>query len=158
MIEQNELFFEFLDTVDSRFRLFVKELNDFFLENGCRCDIKLAKNGHVVSYVLTDEKRTVANFVMRKSGTLIRLYADHVGQYEEILDAFPDKLKSAIKKAPPCKRLLNPDDCNSRCKMGYTFQFDGEEQKKCRYSVFMIPINDENNEFIREFVERELTA
>ncbi len=156
MSEQNEQFFEFLDTVDSRFQTTVKEINDLFIQGGCVCEIKSAKNGFVVSYVLKKPKRTIANFVMRKAGVLIRLYADRVNEYADFLETLPDQMKNDIKKAAHCKRLLNPDDCNSRCKMGYTFLLDGEEQKKCRYNAFFFLINDTSSTAIKEFVSHEL--
>ena len=146
----------FLETVGEHSRDFVQEIHDFLLQNGCKCDIKSAKSGYMVSYVLRDTKKTVANFVFRKSGIKMRLYLEHAAQYQDFLDTLPDAMKKEIKKAPICKRLANPGDCNSKCGMGYSFEMDREPYQKCRYHAFMPTLNDENNPFIRLLLEREL--
>ncbi len=58
----------FLESIDESNRVFVEELNDFLIESNCKCDIKSAKSGYLVSYILKDNKRTLASFVIRKSG------------------------------------------------------------------------------------------
>ncbi len=45
----DEKFEEFLASVDSKNQGFVKELNDYLTQNNCKCDIKSAKSGFVVS-------------------------------------------------------------------------------------------------------------
>ena len=57
-----------------------------------------------------------------------------------------------------CKRLINPDDCNPKCVMGYTFALDGEQYQKCRYMAFQPTLSEENNPYIRQFLEKELQA
>lgn len=146
----------FLQTVDARFLGFINEINDYLLKQGCKCDIKTAKSGYVVSYVYGDTKKTLANFVSRKTGMKIRIYAEHVTDYQDFLDTLPDKMKKEIQKASVCKRLLNPADCNSRCPMGYTFELGGELYKKCRYMAFMPTLSAENNPFIQQFLQHEI--
>ncbi len=68
----------FLESVDEHNREFVNQLNEIFLENGYSCDIKTAKNGYMVSYISKKPKRTIANFVFRKTSMKIRIYATHV--------------------------------------------------------------------------------
>ena len=67
-------------------------------------------------------------------------------------------IKKEIKKASVCKRLVNPDDCNPKCVMGYTFMLDGERYQKCRYMAFQPALSEENNPYIMEFLEKELRA
>ncbi|MDE6731260.1 MAG: hypothetical protein K2J77_00090 [Oscillospiraceae bacterium] len=147
-------FEDFLQSVGESNRAFVAELHEFLTENGCKCDIKEAKSGFVVSYLKA--KKTLMNYVQRKTGTKARIYAANVGSYQEMLDTLPPKMKSDIIKAAPCKRLLDPTACNPKCSMGYTFTMDGEEYKKCRSTAFMFALSEENNGSIREFLEREL--
>ncbi len=125
----NESFVLFLETVDARFQDFVNEINQCLIENGCKCDIKTAKSGFVVSYVLDSTKRTLATFVCRKSGMKLRIYPEHIAEYQSFLNSLPIKMKKDIQKSSVCKRLINPDDCNSKCSMGYTFELDGEQYK-----------------------------
>lgn len=148
------VFEEFLQSVEEPNRDFVSQLHEFLLENGCECNIKQAKSGFVVSYVRN--KITLMNYVQRKTGTKARIYAANIGSYQEILNTLPPKIKSDIAKAPPCKRLLDPSACNPKCSMGYTFTMDGKEYKKCRISAFMFSLSEDNNGFVRKFLEKEL--
>lgn len=149
-------FSDFLFLVDDHSRAFAKEINDFLLSKGCKCEIKTAKSGPVVSYINGAKKSTLANFVCRKSGVKIRIYAGNLDKYESFFDTLPDKMKAEIRKSSVCKRLINPADCNQRCPMGYSFFMDGEQHKKCRYMAFMPTLSEENNPFIKKFLENEL--
>lgn len=153
----DEKFNLFIESVDEGNRPFVLELNDFFTKNNCKCDIKTAKSGFVVSYIFSDTKRTAATFVFRKSGVKLRMYLENIAQYQDILNSLPAKMKKEIQKASVCKRLINPDDCNPKCVMGYTFVLDGEFHQKCRYMSFMPTLNEESNPFIKLMLEKELT-
>ncbi len=148
-------FNEFLETVEERNRQFVSEINTFLEENGCACKIKSAKSGFVVSYVRGDTKKTLMNFVMRKSGTHARIYAARSGEYGDFLDTLLPEIKARIKKANDCRKFVDPNT-DSRCEGGYMFTMDGEVYKKCRNSAFFIPLSDENNLFIKKFLEKEL--
>ena len=88
----------------------------------------------------------------------LRIYPEHIGEYQSFLDTLPEKVKKEIKKASACKRLINPDDCNPKCVMGYTFVLDGEQYQKCRYMAFQPTLSEENNPYIRQFLEKELRA
>ena len=154
----NEKFNIFMETVDERFRSFVRQINEYLTENGCKCEIKSQKSGYVVSYVSNSSKRTLATFVPRKTGMKLRIYPEHIQEYQSFLDTLPEKLKREIKKASVCKRLINPDDCNPKCVMGFTFTLDGEPYQKCRYMAFLPALSEENNPYIRQFLEKELQA
>ena len=154
----DEKLFIFMGTVDERFRSFVSEMNEYLTENGCKCDVKLRKSGYVVSYVLNSSKRTLATFISRKTGMKLRIYPEHIQEYQSFLDTLPEKVKKDIKKASVCKRLINPGDCNPKCTRGYTFVLDGEQYQKCRYMAFQITLSEENNPYIKQFLEKELQA
>ena len=149
-------FDDLLQAVDPQDIAFVEEMHRTFLAGGCKLELKEAKSGYVASYLLN--KKTVANYVFRKKGMLIRIYAQHIPQYMEFLDALPPNMTGAIEKAPVCKRLVNPNDCNPKCQMGYDFLMGGQRRQKCRYSAFQFPITDENKPFLKDFIQRELAA
>ena len=88
----------------------------------------------------------------------LRIYPEHIQKYQSFLDTLPEKIKKEIKKASVCKRLINPDDCNTKCIMGYTFVLDGEQYQKCRYMAFQPTLSTENNPYIKQFLENELRA
>lgn len=148
----------FLETVNPQQHSFVIEIHDYLVEHGCKQIIKEAKSGYVVSYVACNTKHTVATFVMRKSGLMIRIFADHIQTYQNIVESFPQKLKEKIKKASDCKRLLNPEDCNPKCKQGYTFDILQQQVQKCRFMAFMFNLSEENNPFIKQLLVNELSS
>ena len=76
-------FKEFLSAVAPEYRAFVEELNDELMEQGCNLIIKEAKSGYTASYQL--EKKTVMNWVFRKTGVFARIYGDNAGKYEDII-------------------------------------------------------------------------
>ena len=151
----DEKFDRFLETVDARFRGLAGQIHAYLTENGCKCDIKLQKSGYVVSYLLGG-KRTLATFIPRKTGMKLRIYPAHLQGYQDFLDTLPEKVKQEIKKASACKRLIDSGACNPKCTMGYTFMLDGEQYQKCRYMAFQPALSEENNLYIKQFLEKEL--
>lgn len=151
-------FERFVEAAGDEHAAFVNSVNDYLTANSCKAEIKTAANGYVVSYVHKPSKRTLANYVFRKQGPLMRVYADNVQSYMEKLDAWPDSMKAAVKKAGNCKRLLNPADCNSRCTMGFDFILDGERQQKCKYGAFLFFLTDETKPYLDEMLKSEINA
>lgn len=157
MAKKEEIPFEdFLITVEPKYQAFVLGLHEYMLENGCKTKIELKSSGHLVSYTHTPSKKVIVNFVFRKKGLIVRLYGDNVNKYLASMDKLPDGMVKSIIKAPICKRLVNPNSCNSKCSMGYDFHIEGEHFQKCRYSCFMLDVNDENNSHIKSFIENEI--
>ncbi len=154
----DEKFNMFTETVDERFRSFVSQINEYLTASGCKCDIKLQKSGYVVSYVPGGSKRTLAAFISRKTGMKLRIYPEHIQKYQSFLDTLPENVKKDIRRASVCKRLVDPHDCNPKCVMGYTFSLDGEQYQKCRYMAFQPALSEENNPYIKQFLEKELQA
>lgn len=154
----DEKFEQFIETVDEGNRSFVRELDKYLIENNCKCEIKSAKSGPVVSYIVQDTKRTLATFVFRKAGVKLRMYPEHIAKYQDFLDTLPAKMKKEIQKSSVCKRLINPEDCNPRCVQGFTFVMGGGFYQKCRYMAFMPALNEENNPFIKQFLENEIES
>lgn len=150
-------FEEFLETVGESERGFVCDINALLEENGCAVKIKPAKSGYVVSYLRDDTKKTLMNFVMRKSGVQARIYAAGAGEYGDLLNALPDKMKARIRKANDCRKLTGTGD-DPKCPGGYEFTMDGEVFQKCRNNAFLIPVSEENYPFILKILEKELGA
>ncbi|WP_246552271.1 hypothetical protein [Vallitalea pronyensis] len=158
MSKQDDLMVDFLDTVDKQYKDFVQQVHEFLLQNRCRYNIKSAKSGYTASYVNQQNKRTIATFITRKSGMKLRLFPEHILQYQACLNTLPDNMKKDIKKASVCKRLVDPNACNPRCIKGYEFMMDNEVYQKCRYSAFQHAICDENNGFMMTLLEKEIEA
>lgn len=149
-------FQDFLASVDGENQPFVSSLHDDLTQLGCKAEVKLAKSGYVVSYILN--KKTIANYVFRKSGLIARIYAGHIAQYMEILDALPDGMVRTIQEAPICKRLVNPAACNQKCSMGYDFILKGERLQKCRNGAFMFLLTGESRPHVRPLLLSEAKA
>lgn len=156
MEAQKPTFEQFLIDVDPSQLPYVMQIHTFLTDNGCKIKIELAKNGYVVSYTVVKVKKVIANFIFRKNGLLIRIYADNVSNYNNMLHAFPAEMQDAMVKASNCKRLLDPTKCSSRCPMGNVFSLRGETQKKCRYSSFVFLLSEQNTPFVQSFLENEL--
>ena len=137
---------------------FINNLHDIFVEQNCSVNIKEAKSGYIVSYIYTPTKQTVANYVFRKKGPLLRIYADNVPSYMELLESWPDEMKDSIRKAGPCKRLLDPTACNPHCKTGFDFILDGKRQQKCRNNAFMFYLENNTKPYLKDMIEQELSA
>lgn len=149
-------FEDFLATVEDQDQEFVRGVHRELAALGCRADVKAAKSGYVVSYMVN--KKTVANYVFRKKGLIMRIYANHISEYMDILDTLPDSMTETIRKAPVCKRLLNPEDCNQRCQMGYDFIMKGERFQKCRNGAFLFLLTEESKPFVESLVLHEVQA
>ena len=149
-------FEDFIATVSTDVVDFITEMHQIFLTAGAKIEIKEAKSGYVVSYLL--HKKTIANYVFRKKGLLVRIYANHIREYMDFLETLPQGMVREIKASGDCKRLLNPADCNPRCAMGYDFLLNGERMQKCRNGAFFFLICEEYMPFIKGFLQQELGA
>ena len=115
-------------------------------------EIREAKSGPVLSYV--KDRKVLLNYVFRKSGIKVRLYAAGAAAYEESLAALPDSMKAELKKAGDCKKL-NGLPCAPTGPGGYTYTLDGELLKKCRSTAFLMTPDKKTAESIRTLILRE---
>ena len=148
----------FLVTVPEEHRDFANDIHKWLGEKSYTTKIKEAKNGYVVSYNHPETKYVLFNYVFRKKGVIMRVYADSIASYMGFLETLPEKVCKDIAKAPNCCRLLSPDQCNPNCRMGYDFIMNGERHKKCRMGAFMILIDDETKPVLNEFLNLEVEA
>ena len=156
MEKKSYQFDDFLKDVHPAHQAFVRQTNDSLRHCGYQIKIEMAKSGFVVSYFDAKTKRSLANFVFRKSGLAVRIYGERVNRYLDFMEALPDALAQLIDKAPVCKRLVDPLTCNSRCPMGYDFAMKGKHHQKCRYGGFMFPVSDESIPYIEAFIANEV--
>lgn len=159
MPKQTIPFDDFLAMAGAEHGEFIQQLHAYLQEHDCTTEIKEAASGYVVSYVYKPTKRTVANYVFRKKKPMLRVYADNVLSYTDMLTEWPASMKDTIRKGGTCKQLLDPTACNSRCLGGFDFLLDGERQQKCRYHMaFTFFLEDESNPYLFEIMKRELGA
>ena len=151
----DEVFIHFLQDIPSEYQNFVLELDEYLIAKGSKRTIKAAKSGFLTSYSSPASGRALLNYVFRKSGVKMRIYAEHIGEHPEVLNCLPDKMKSDIKKAGDCKKLTG-FTCTPTCTAGYSFVMDGEEYRKCKNMAFFHSLNAGNMEHILKLIKAEI--
>ena len=151
----DEVFIHFLQDIPSEYQNFVLELDEYLIAKGSKRTIKAAKSGFVTSYSSPASGKALLNYVFRKSGVKMRIYAEHIGEHPEVLNCLPDKMKSDIKKAGDCKKLTG-FTCTPTCTGGYTFVMDGEEYRKCKNMAFFHSLTAGNMEHILKLIKAEI--
>lgn len=147
---------EFLLAVEPEHRAFVEELNNKLIEQGCNLVIKEAKSGYAASYQL--EKKTVMNWVFRKSGVFARIYGDNAGRYENIIASLPADMQKKMTTSRDCKRLIDPDACSDTCVKGFIYALNGDTHRKCRNDGMFFLLTNETAEHIAKLVCAEVAA
>jgi len=148
-------FENFLADVSPAYCEFAETIHGELLGDGYRCRIESKANGFLVSYSHPQTKRSILNFLFRKGRLHVRLYADCLDGYAGLLDRLPGSMERAIAKAPVCKRLLDPAQCNSRCPMGYAFTIRGSRYQKCRYNCFLLEVTPESAPVLAALIGEE---
>lgn len=150
---------DFLGTVEENNRAFVDDMHSLFMDYGCTLEIKEAKQGYVVTYTYKQDKKKVSlmNYVFRKSGMMVRIYARHIGIYQSVLDSLPEDMKKSVIKAGDCKRLTGISECSPSCTAGYDFMMEGVNYKKCKNSSFFWKVEPKSMEHIRTMLKNELS-
>ncbi|MDD8037608.1 MAG: hypothetical protein PHC59_15810 [Thomasclavelia ramosa] len=151
----DEKFQMFLNDIPAELQDFVLGLDEFLGKKNFERKIKSAKSGFVTSYINPNTGKTLLNYVFRKTGVKMRIYAAGVSNYDTILNEFPEKMKKEIKKASDCKKLTG-GTCSPTCPAGYTFLLEGTEYKKCRNMAFFHDLNQESSEYILKLLQSEL--
>lgn len=151
----DETFILFLNDIPAESQGFVLELDKYLTEKGSKRTIKSAKSGFVTSYSSPKSGNALLNYVFRKTGVKIRIYAQNVGEYAAILSDFPDDMKKDIIKARDCKKL-NGLNCSPTCGGGYAFTMEGVDYKKCKNMAFFHSLEEGNFVAIRKLVEAEI--
>ena len=151
----DEVFIHFLQDIPSEYQNFVLELDEYLIAKGSKRTIKAAKSGFVTSYSSPASGKALLNYVFRKSGVKMRIYAEHIGAHPEVLNCLPDNMKSDIKRAGDCKKLTGLA-CTPTCTAGYTFVMDGGEYRKCKNMAFFHSLTAGNMEHILKLIKAEI--
>ena len=148
-------FEQFIEAVDMDNKLFVQDLHNYLLDNGCKATFEEKKSGFLASYKFGKPQRALMNFIFRKKGMLTRIYGERISGYPDFLNALPTEMVKSIKSAGICKKLVNKT-CSPKC-VGYSFTIGNEHFQKCRYSCFEFLMTSKSNPYIKSFVKHELT-
>ena len=154
MAKEKASFKEFLSTVAPEHQAFVEKLNDKLIEQGCDLVIKEVKSGYAASYQL--QKKTVMNWVFRKSGVLARVYGDNASKYEDTIASLPADMQKKMATSRDCKRFIDPNACSDTCVKGFVYALNGDTHKKCRNDGMFFQLTNETAEHIAGLVCAEV--
>lgn len=153
---KNITFEDFLKILNKEETSLAITINDLYLASGCKREIKESASGFTVSYLSGETKKTLANFICRKTGLKIRITPQKPFECEALLHNLPENMKKDMVRGNTCKRLSGENVCNPRCLMGYAFTLDGEIYHKCRSMAFLFAVTEENLHFILAFIKKSL--
>ncbi len=129
MAKEKGSFKEFLSAVAPEYQAFVKKLDNKLMEQGCETRHQRSEKR---LYRFISTKKTVMNWVFRKSGILARIYGDNAGRYEDIIASLPADMQKKMTTSRDCKRLIDPNACSDTCVKGFVYTLNGNAHKKCR--------------------------
>ena len=155
MVKEEYQFEDFIVNVNDEYKEFVNQIHNLLSQDGYKTKVESKATGFFVSYSHPKTKKNILNFLFRKKGLLIRIYADNCNNYTEVLENLPEIIVSQIDKAGVCKRLINPASCNPKCVMGYDFYIRGKHYQKCRNSCFYLDVNAESIPDLIKIIENE---
>jgi len=156
MAKEKASFKEFLLTVTPEHQAFVEKLNNKLIEQGCGLVIKEAKSGYAASYQL--DKKTVMNWVFRKTGVWARIYGDNASKYENTIASLPADMQKKMTTSRDCKRLIDPTACSDTCVKGFVYALNGDTYKKCRNDGMLFLLTNETAEHIAGLVCAEVNV
>lgn len=156
MAKEKISFKEFLSTVAPEHQAFVEKLHDKLMEQGCELVVKEAKSGYAASYQWN--KKTVMNWVFRKTGIWARIYGDNVGKYEDMIASLPDDMQQKMTASRDCKKLIDPNACSDTCVKGFIYHLNGATHKKCRNDGMLFLLTIETAEPIADLICAEVAV
>ena len=153
-MENEKLNFEqFLEAVDTSHKSFIQDLHNYLINNSFKVTVEEKKSGFLASFKHAKLKKSIVNLLFRKKGMLVRIYGENANKYLDFLNTLPNEMMQTIANATICKRLVH-NTCSPKCS-GYDFTIGSERFQKCRYSCFEFLVTNENNPYIKSFIENE---
>jgi len=142
---------DFIQAVDPAHQAFASATHEKLSTGSYKTKIENKASGLFVSYTHPKTKRSLLNFLFRKTGLLVRLYPDNASSRFS-MDKLPASMIKEIDKAPDCKM------CSEKCIKGYKFMLLGQEYDKCRYNAFLFAVTGESKPVLTEWLEKQLNS
>ena len=141
---------DFYKEVEPVHQAFVRDTHEILTTTGgYKTKIESKASGLFVSYSHPKTKRSLLNFVFRKSGLLARLYPDNASTRFS-MDNLPATMEEELYKAPDCKM------CSEKCTKGNKFLLHGQAYDKCRYNSFLFAVTEESKPVLTGWIEKEV--
>jgi hypothetical protein len=155
MVKVKYTYEDFISNIGEEHLDFYHDVRTLLTERGFKSKVELKKTGYALTYIQSSNKKTLINFVNRKKGMFMRLYSNHTDAYMDKIMTLPENMIKELKKGQVCKRMIDPDACNSKCKMGVNLLIDGQVHAKCRYSALFFHIEADKYKELLDLIESE---
>ena len=154
-MEQDYEFEDFLMSVDDEQRDFVLAVNEKLMQEGCKVKISSSKTS-IFTVKYTQGRKGILNFVLRKKGLTVSIYARNFEKYPDVLNGLHNSVITQIANAPPCKNLVGPKKCSWADCVGYSIPIGEDIHQKCSYQCFHFNIDAESTPSLMELLNSEL--
>ena len=143
-----DAFNDFLATVEPRHQHFVADLHKRLTEKNSKAKVESKASGFFVSYAYPKTKKSLLNFLFRKSGLLVRIYPRNMDA--GIPNSITATMIAEIEKSLDCKL------CSDKCPKGYKFIIKDKSYDKCRYNAFLFAVTEESKGILTEWIQTEI--
>jgi len=99
MAKEIYFFEDFLQNVADEYKRFVSQVQELLTTDGYIIKVEKKAIGFFVSYADSRTKKSMLNFLFRKNGLYIRMYATNCDKYADVLNQSPDEIVKQITKA-----------------------------------------------------------
>ena len=149
---------DFLALVDCDYRNFVLEIHEMLLQDGYKLKIQLTKlYGLHISYSqpkIKVVKGIIVYFLVNNGKLKIRINADNLAEYPDVLNRLPENILQQMDKADNCLKIIDQNKCWQGC-IGYDFHIGGRHYQKCLNNCFLLDVDAESFPFLLELIKRE---
>ena len=142
-------FNDFLKAVEPQHRQFAEGVHKELTAGGYKMKIESKASGLFITYKHPKTKRSLLNFLFRKSGLLVRLYP--VSKTPAV-PALTAEMVKEVGKTRTC------DNCSEKCQKGYKFTIGGQAYDKCHYGAFLFAVTEESKPILTKWIHDEIAA
>jgi len=149
---------DFLAAVNDGYKNYVTTIHEMLLQRGYKLKVQTTKSyGLHVSYSdpkIKVVKGIIAYLLIRDEKLTIRINADNLAEYPDVLNRLPQNMVSQLDNANECIKMKDPQKCWQGC-IGYDFYIGEKHYQKCVVNCFVLDVNSESFPFLLELIERE---
>jgi len=154
MEQMNDQFEDFLMSVSDDYKEFVHTVNQILLQEGCKVKVGSSKT-NLFSVKYTQGRKGIFNFMLRKRGFKVSVYAANYAKYPDVLNSLPENMVKQLAKTAACKNMDSPPTCWEGC-IGYDIHIGEEQYQKCKFGCFQFDVNAESIPYLLTLLESEL--
>ena len=150
---------DFLAIVDDDYNDFVITVHEMLLQERYKLKVQLTKSyGLHIAYSqpqIKTVKGIIVYFLVRDGKLMIRINADNLDSYSDLLGRLPSSIICQIDRANDCMKKLDSQRCWHGC-IGYDFNISGKRYLKCIVNCFLLDVDAESFPFLIEMLGSEV--